>query len=183
MDAIAGSGSPTRSSFGPRPLNFQSTAKIQNRPFKTKIDRSFRNDRHRRRDNRPRQKSASGAVGNVRRQDQHRQPRRRGVQRMSSAVSPMASARHPVAPKWRSSVDADFQARPSGTPFGRTGVIFSASPQRGVIRNISTGSQKRRATAYGVVRDSIAEGGAERSQVRHSSQLSLKWKAWLMKKA
>jgi len=53
-----------------------------------------------------------------------------------------------------------LQPRPSGTPFGRTSVAFSASPQRGDRCYEIAGSQKRRAAAYGVGRDSIAEGAA-----------------------
>jgi hypothetical protein len=50
-----------------------------------------------------------------------------------------------------------FRTRPSGSPFGRPSVVISARPKRGEIRNEHAVPQKRRAAAYGVGRDSIAE--------------------------
>ncbi len=65
---------------------------------------------------------------------------------------------------------AGLRTRPTGTPFGRTSVAFSTGPKLGLRLNEKAAPKKRRAAAYGVSQHSIAEGVAEGSQVRHSSQ-------------
>ena len=48
--------------------------------------------------------------------------------------------------------------------------LFLRAPSEGARCKNNAGSQKRRAAAYGVGRDSIAEGAAVECPVRHSSQ-------------